>query len=472
MPVNACSSRLALDFYTWTRDSALTFKYLIDTGNSSLQPLIEDYVVAQAKIQNVTNPSGDLSNGAGLAEPKFYTNGTAFLGEWGRPQRDGPALRATALIGFANDRLALGQNDTVKNIIWPLIRNDLAYVAQYWNQTGFDLWEEVNGSSYFTTAVQHRALVEGSAFAASIGESCAACDSQAPQVLCFQQDYWNGSAIMSNIDVQYDGFNRSGLDCNSILTSIHTFDPDPTLGCDSTTFQPCSDRALSNHKAVVDSFRTEYAVNSAAGAGQAAAVGRYPEDAYMGGNPWHLCTYAAAEQLYDALYTYNKTGSVEVTDISKPFFNDLVPNIATGKYSGDSQEFASIQTAIKTYADGFVSIAQSHMPSNGSISEQFGRLDGFAQSARDLTWSYVSFLTAQRARDGTFGPSWGAAKANTLPDTCTGGGQAGTYAAPTVTEFPQSEAGTWVSSDTGDVATAPAPTPSSAARRLRPFAFF
>ena len=65
---------MSLDFYSWTRDTALTVKALADafiTGNSSLQPIIQDYIYAQAKLQVVPNPSGDLSNGAGLGEPKF-----------------------------------------------------------------------------------------------------------------------------------------------------------------------------------------------------------------------------------------------------------------------------------------------------------------------------------------------------------------------------------------------------------------
>ncbi len=61
-----------------------------------------DYVDAQAVLQTVSNLSGSLADGAGLAEPKFNVNGTEFTGAWGRPQRDGPALRATALIGFGN----------------------------------------------------------------------------------------------------------------------------------------------------------------------------------------------------------------------------------------------------------------------------------------------------------------------------------------------------------------------------------
>ena len=68
---------------------------LVDTfiaGDTSLQPTIEDYINAQAKLQTVSNPSGGLSTG-GLGEPKFNIDETAFTGSWGRPQRDGPALR-------------------------------------------------------------------------------------------------------------------------------------------------------------------------------------------------------------------------------------------------------------------------------------------------------------------------------------------------------------------------------------------
>ena len=90
------------DYYTWTRDSALTMKVLIDlfkNGDTSLLLVIEEYISAQAYIQTVSNPSGSLSSG-GLGEPKFNVDESAYTGSWGRPQRDGPALRATALIAF------------------------------------------------------------------------------------------------------------------------------------------------------------------------------------------------------------------------------------------------------------------------------------------------------------------------------------------------------------------------------------
>ncbi|KAJ5660218.1 Glycoside hydrolase family 13 [Penicillium longicatenatum] len=416
-------------FYTWTRDAALTLKVLVDrfiAGDSSLESTIQQYISAQAKLQTVSNPSGDLSDGSGLGEPKFNVDSTAFTGDWGRPQRDGPALRATALIAYGKHLVSAGKESLVTSNIWPIVQNDLNYVAQYWNQTGFDLWEEIQGSSFFTIAAQHRALVEGSAFAQSLGQSCTGCDSQAPQVLCFLQDFWNGSSVVSNL--ANDG--RSGLDANSLISSIQTFDPE--AACDDMTFQPCSARALSNHKLVVDSFRSIYTINSGKSAGEAVAIGRYAEDTYQGGNPWYLATLAAAEQLYDALYQWNKQGSMAVTQTSLPFFQALVSSAATGSYSSSSSTYSSLTSAVKTYADGFVSIVQQYTPSNGSLAEQFTRDSGVPTSAGDLTWSYAAFLTAEDRRAGAVPSSWGASGASQAPSQCSGSSATGSYATPSV----------------------------------------
>src|SRR3954469_11477654 len=103
-------------------------------GNSALQPQIEKYVKAQAILQTVSNPSGTfLPNGLGLGEPKYQVDGTRFNGAWGRPQRDGPALRAIALMTYSKWLISRGQSKRAKTVIWPIISNDLSYVGQYWN---------------------------------------------------------------------------------------------------------------------------------------------------------------------------------------------------------------------------------------------------------------------------------------------------------------------------------------------------
>lgn len=335
------------------------------------------------------------------------------------------------MISYAKYLVSTGQTTTVFNLVWPIIQNDLSYTAQYWNQTGFDLWEEVSGSSFFTIAASHRALVEGSALAASMSQSCSHCDSQAPQVLCFLQSFWTGQYINSNINTNDE---RSGKDANSILTSLHNFDPAAT--CDDTTFQPCSSRALANHKQVTDSFRSIYTINSDIAQGQAVAVGRYNEDVYYNGNPWYLATTAAAEQLYDALYQWNHIGSMTVDAVNQAFFQDLVPGTELGTYTAGSATFASLTTAAKIYADGFMSVVQKYTPSNGALAEQFSKDNGSPLSAADLTWSYAALLTANARRSGNVPASWLTPGANELPSECRASSATGAYSSVTATSFP------------------------------------
>lgn len=382
-------------------------------GDKSLQSKMDDYVSSQATLQQVSNPSGKPGSG-GLGEPKFNVNMTEFTGPWGRPQRDGPPLRATALTVYANWLINKGQAKKARDTVWPVIATDLAYTTRFWNQTGYDLWEEVNGSSFFTLSASHRALVEGAALAKTLGKTCEGCAENAPQVLCFMQSFWvENSYIDSNINTN-DG--RTGKDANSLLSSIHTFDPKSK--CTDATFQPCSSRALSNHKSVVDSFRTEYTINAEVPQGRAAAVGRYSEDVYFNGNPWYLATTAAAEQLYAAIYQWDRIGSITVDTVSLPFFKDLIPSIKTGTYKKRDKTYKSIVKAVHAYADDFIAVVKKYTPADGSLAEQYDRNTGAPLSAVHLTWSYAAFLTAVERREGIVSPSWGESKANAVPAVC------------------------------------------------------
>lgn len=305
------------------------------------------------------------------------------------------------------------------------------------NQTGFDLWEEVSGSSFFTTANQHRALIQGSALAASLGQPDASYSTVAPQILCFLQTFWSSSGgyAVANINVNNG---RTGKDANTILSSISTFDP--AAGCDSLTFQPCSDRALSNHKAVTDSFRSVYGINSGIAAGTAVAVGRYSEDVYYNGNPWYLCTLAAAEQLYDALIVWEAQGYIEVTSTSLAFFKDLSSSVTTGTYASGTSTYTTLYNAVTAYAEGYVNVVATYTPSNGSLSEQFDKSTGAQLSAYDLTWSYAAFLSAAARRAGITPPSWVGSSGDNLPSgTCSGAAVSGSYSSATATSFPTSQ---------------------------------
>ncbi|PLN80393.1 Glucoamylase [Aspergillus taichungensis] len=378
-------------FYTWTRDSSLVLKTLVDMFRN-----------------------GDT----GLLSTFEEVDETAYTGSWGRPQRDGPALRATGMIAFGQWLIEHGYTSVASSLVWPVVRNDLSYVAECRNQTGYDLWEEVSGSSFFTLAVQHR------------------------------------SHILPNLHGWH-----TGKDANTLLGCIHTFDPQ--AGCDDLTFQPCSSRALANHKTVVDEFRSLYGINSGIDSDAAVAVGRYPEDTYYNGNPWFLCTLAAAEQLYDALYQWNQQGGLTISNVSLPFFKDICSSAATGTFSSSSTMYTSIASAVKTYADGFMSIAQTYSHSNGSMGEQFSKSDGSQTSARDLTWSYAALLTANNRRNAVMPAGWGVKLATSVPSMCIATSISGTYSSVTISTWPAISTGS--GGPTNTTINTPCTTPTAVA---------
>ncbi|KAL4242430.1 glycosyl hydrolase 15 family protein [Abortiporus biennis] len=347
--------------YTWTRDSALVFKLIIDYVTSrywqGLRGLVDDFISSQANLQTVSS----------------------FI---------------------STRQLSLIHGDDRRENIWPIVQIDLDYVARTWNQSTFDLWEEIESFSFFTTAVQHRALRQD-------------------RLLCYLQSYWNKD---ENYIIANTGEGRSGKDANTILASIHTFDP--AAGCDSVTFQPCSDKALANLQVYVDSFRSVYMINNGIPSHEPVATGRYSEDVYMGGNPWYLTTFAVSEQLYNALIVWSTQEYMNITQISLSFFQQFIPDIIPGIYNSSSPIFNNLTTSIRNYADGFILENAKYTPEDGSLAEQYDRDTGLPRSALDLTWSYASALTTFGARSGYSSPGWGAADLKIL-SSCSSGPGAG-----------------------------------------------
>jgi glucoamylase len=130
--------------------------------------------------------------------------------------------------------------------------------------------------------------------------------------------------------------------------------------------------------------------------------------------PWYLATLAVAEQLYDALLTWDALRAIQVTPISQAFFAQFVPGITPGTYRADSDSesasttYSRLSAAIRAYADGFLAIVARHTPTDGGLAEQFDKASGAPASAADLSWSYAAVLTAFRARKGGSGGTWGA----------------------------------------------------------------
>ncbi|KAL7422578.1 glycoside hydrolase 15 protein [Cryptotrichosporon argae] len=385
--------------YTWTRDAALTLSALLPSFlpedylvpyvphnatpadvDTTLEPFVRAFVGAQADLQVVKTRSGELSTG-GLNEPKFSVDGTAFNGEWGRPQRDGPALRALALIPYAHYLLDRGFPADVKYVEevlyrrgqWEarsVIRNDLDEVARGWRWPGFDLWEEAYGHHLFTLLACLRALQAGQILAARLGDhdtarryrhEAEAVEADLPHFFDADGGYWRASlparpgsrddasggepltlkrqdeARLADETGSHDKQaplhrDRTGKDCAAALATIHlgaSVPPGP--GAPQLLWPGASD-VLSTLRVYVLSFKGLYAINERDWT-RGWAVGRYAEDVYDGvgqseGNPWFICTYAVAEALYSAQSALVSAGEIVIDDLSAPFWSDVVRRAA------------------------------------------------------------------------------------------------------------------------------------------------
>ncbi|OAV97173.1 hypothetical protein PTTG_02745 [Puccinia triticina 1-1 BBBD Race 1] len=369
-------------YYSWTRDTSIVLKEIVWRYQQSHDPkllaLIKQTISATQVIQR-----SSYGAAGGLGEPKYFVNGSAFTGPWGRPQRDGPALRATVYIKFALAYLSVGGPEAaqyVKSVLYDgqwrsrsVIKADLEYISNSWKERSFDLWEEVNGSHFFTFAVIHRALKDGVSFATKMEDHGAAAwyQKQADQIGAQLDLFWDKQAryIQASRNFVDSHGKKSGLDVGTLLGCLHAGTQTPEL------FRPDSDKMVNTFHAILESMAKTYPLNSRYHDLIAKAVGRYPEDIYDGvstsiANPWFITTLTMAEYLYRL-------------------------NPKTQLIGGGSQNMTA-----RMIGDQFVQIVRNHIQPNGSMHEQFDRVNGAGRGARDLTWSHISFLSMNRARKG------------------------------------------------------------------------
>ena len=363
-------------FYHWVRDAALTMRVpLLGYQYANSQPdknyyeeTLWNWVTFESALQDVRNPSG------GLGEPKFMLDGTVYREPWGRPQNDGPALRAITMIGFAQELLKEGKNQVVSDRLYRSdfpantpIKRDLEYTARNWTARSFDLWEEIYGYHFYTLMTQRGALLEGAKLARQLNDPFAAnfYEREAGNIEAVLVQHFLDEQMQLLIpSISIKGGNKgktSNLDVAVILAALHTDTSDGFV-------DPSNSALLANSaQKLMERFQQIYPINHINQRKEvppiSPAIGRYPEDIYNGtgfvqGGPWFLATHAFAEL-----------------------------NCLAGK---------------KADAIQFFNRTLRHKNVAGEMSEQYSRHNGYMQGARDLTWSYASFLTAYERCFGKF----------------------------------------------------------------------
>jgi glucoamylase len=286
----------------------------------------------------------------------------------------------------------------VSHVLTNVVKPDMEHVAKFWNDAGFDLWEEVRGLHFFTAMVQSRALREAmDVFWVAGDQGAAEYYREQHQKLAIKiEEFWNyrnGGTFQSHLDL---GSKPTGVDAGNLLAVLHG------AGGIAPLYRPSSAKTLASLASLVKAMQPLYPLN--AHLKQGVAIGRYPSDIYDGsgtsiGNPWFLCTSAVAEILYLAASEIETVKQFQVNNINKNFAQML-----DGGLQADTvvkgRALSELLGKMRTLGDDFLAVQQQFVTANLSMSEQYSRQDGHQLGARDLTWSYAAFYSAVEAREG------------------------------------------------------------------------
>lgn len=387
-------------WYHWVRDAALVMDVIVDAYSKTSAPdkkayfldLLWNYVEFSRLNQMTATPSG------GPGEPKFNVDGTAFVGPWGRPQNDGPALRALTLIRFAKTLISESKADELRRIS-SVIKYDLEFVSHHWRDACFDLWEEIKGLHFYTLISQYQSMVEGASYIALLGDAGAAewYRKQAGEIKVELMKFWDSQhnfIVSTRNRVGGIDYKKSNLDSSVLLGVLHSGAED--------IFSVDDPKVEATVLKLKQTFKNLYSINQSGPPG--VAIGRYPEDKYDGyssvgdGNPWILITNSFAEYYYRLGSMYLKRKRIIITPGNHEFFKDLGFDLPLGVISPDSQRFSDLISRLQSEGDEYLIRVKYHLDTDGQMSEQMNRWSGYLQGARDLTWSYASFITALESR--------------------------------------------------------------------------
>lgn len=375
-------------YFHWERDGALTMRCLQETSDESVdvQAYMEAYTSWVLKVQADEDPhEQDVRT-----EPKYMLpDGEVYTGSWCRPQNDGPGLRATALMIFAQSQLAAGNSDYVHKYLWTsdgslnggAIQYDLDYVVNGWDSNTCDLWEEVQSSDFFWNRItMKKSMLLGAEFAKIMGDDnkAATYAQTASSIDAVLYSHYNGEYIFEETNREKDG---------AVLVGLND-------GYDETDgeFGPTSIEVANTVAQYNLAFCSEYQINTDDTANGLPGVlyGRYPGDTYAGGNPWVLTTAALATLFY--------RGSLELA-------GGMMPDADAQAVWADAlgEDFPSSASAAADLflraGDSVMIRLRSHVVDDGfHLREQIDRSTGKQMSAMDLTWSYAEVLNAVTAR--------------------------------------------------------------------------
>jgi glucoamylase len=311
-----------------------------------------------ADFAQFLRPDAELERVQGEAvagETRVNADGSLDISNWGRPQNDGPALRALTVLRWMRSASLDAQ---LQGACAQLLREDLRFTRAHWREPCYDIWEEEKGLHYFTLRVGAQALDDGADWLHARGEPAEAsvCRTESQAIRGRLDEYWLADRGYYRSRVLESGApSQKELDIAVVLAALQ--------GRDDGAAHSVHDPRIHATLGVLDSvFEADYHINHGRLAARGPALGRYRADRYYSGGAYYFSTLAAAELCFRAAG------------------------------SGGGRE------ALLARGDRYLETVRAYTPESGDMSEQFDQRTGEQTSAKHLAWSYAAFISCAAAR--------------------------------------------------------------------------
>jgi glucoamylase len=388
-------------YFHWIRDSAEVMRAVARAflqgrpyeQRTPFETQFGDFLQLSRRLQQTPSRYG-------LGEPRYTVSGEVDPLPWSRPQFDGPALRALAVLDYLKAEPSARTPDPARRALAvDVLVTDLEFLTTVWDQRGFDAWEEYRADSYSTRLVQLAALERGAAWleahAPDRGHPSQYRDC-ATRLDALLDDHWDPARKYVKAQlavVETDGYTAKATDLDSeVIVAIIDADRD------GARHSVLDDRVQATVAALETLFRDSYPINRRSDVGL--AYGRYAGDAYYGGNAWYFITAYYASFYYRLAARLQAGASVTVTARNLPFLRSVLPSDAAAQLKEgatlepDSPLHAAALRAFALKGDGVLARLKVHTPADGQLYEQIDRVRGTPVSSRGIAWSHAVLLTA------------------------------------------------------------------------------
>ena len=376
--------------YHWVRDAAITIAEITAAaaaGSGDDQALV-DYVTFAKLCQDNSHPLPGWDE-LTIAHAVFNVDGTPR--KW-TEQSDGPAVQTLAILRFF-----AGLDPTTQAVARAVMQTNVDFLLANYHARTRNLWEEIDGFSFFTRSVQLACL--RAVAAGNVGLNAPQIQDAIAWLETAIAQHWNGKIYVSMLpadrtgDPDWDIRQPYDPNIDIICAALYGAVPvtDPRLLATAAALRGQWSDAASAYV---------YPINGTdAALGFGPLLGRYPGDFYdgdvahpvAGGHPWALCSANLAELYYRVANAIDRDGHAPTDPLATPFFAQV--GLA------DGADADATKSVLRAAGDAILRAVLRHSD-HLELSEQFDGASGFERSVRNLTWSYAAFLSAVRARAG------------------------------------------------------------------------